>query len=85
MYGMGETAKVYSLFPTVTYVIEREYDGFKAVVGQTGDYEDAVRKARVEGMSNTASYYAKVRVKNEDMIIWEENYSPGWTSPYKGD
>jgi hypothetical protein len=85
MYGMGETAKVYSLFPTVFYVIEREYDGFKKVVDQTSDYEDAVKKARVEGMSNSASYYAKVRIENTNVVIWEEDYSPGWRSDHKGD
>lgn len=85
MYGMGETAQVYSLFP-VTYVVEREYDGSKAVVATTNDYETAVEKAMDEGESgNTAQYYAKVRVKNAGIVVWESNYPIGWTSPFKGD
>lgn len=84
MYGMGETAQIYSLFPIV-YLIEREYDGSKVVVGESDNYADAVDKAMEEGESNHASYYAKVRVKNAGVVVWAANYPPGWKSAFKGD
>lgn len=86
MYGMGETAAAYSeADKDVTYLVQREYDGFKADVGTVDTYMKALNMAIDEGKSNSANYSAKVRIIREDVVLLEKSFRPGWNSAFKGD
>lgn len=67
------------------YKVEREYDGSKVEVTQSDTYMDALNAAVAEGNSNMATYYAKVRITYDGVVLLEKSFSPGWTSSYKGD
>lgn len=86
MYGQGETAKAYSEANRDNrYLVQREIDGFKREVGEFDTYMEALNAAIDEGNSNTASYYAKVRIISNQVTLLEKSFIPGWTSKYKGD
>lgn len=86
MYGPGQTAEVYAAANEgLIYKVEREYDGFKAEVSSHAIYMDALNRALEEGRSNSANYYAKVRIVNDGIQLFEKSFPPGWTSAYKGD
>lgn len=67
------------------YEVIREYDGFKREVSSEPSYMAALNAAIAEGNSNTASYYAKVRIFYNGVQLLEKSFVPGWASSYKGD
>ena len=86
MYGPGETAKVYmAAIPQAPLVVQREYDGFKAEVGQTISYAQAISWVKEYGLHNTADYYATIRVIREGVTLETYDFPPGAHTAYKGD
>lgn len=67
------------------YKVEREYDGFKADVGETETYFEAIALVRQYGFYNTADYYAKIRVLHDGKLVDLYEFPPGAHTDYKGD
>jgi hypothetical protein len=87
MYGLGQTAQVYvaANMAIKPFVVQREYDGFKAEVGETLSYAQAIKWVKEYGLSNDADYYATIRIIRDGVVLETYDFPPGWTSPYKGD
>lgn len=85
MYGPGETAQVYMAANAKPMVVEREYDGFKSVIGETHSYATAILWTKEYGLHNSATYYATIRIKRDDVTLETFDFPPGWASEYKGD
>ena len=86
VYGPGETAQVYMSANAIKpMVVEREYDGSKSVIGETFSYATAILWTKEYGLHNSASYYATIRIKRDDVTLETFDFPPGWTSGYKGD
>lgn len=83
MYGPGETAKLYAN-ASIPMVVQREYDGFKAEIGETSSYAEAIKWVREYGLHNTASYYATIRIIREGVVLEAYDFPPH-SSDYKGD